>query len=69
MYKPFKPHPALLPHRVPAVRKWDDASFRLPGAIAAERVGVSIILGGKPGTTLPENAPNNGSAWTISPSN
>jgi hypothetical protein len=48
LYKPFKPHPALLPVRVPAVRKWDDATFRLPG---------------------PSPRPNNGSAWTISPSN
>ena len=31
----FEPHPALLPHWVPTVRKCDDASFRLPGAIAA----------------------------------
>src|SRR5882672_11757064 len=31
LYKPFKPHSALLPHPVPAVRKRHDASFRLPG--------------------------------------
>jgi branched-chain amino acid transport system permease protein len=31
LYKTFKSHLLLLPHRVPAVRKPDDASFRLPG--------------------------------------
>src|ERR1700737_2036315 len=31
MYKRLKPHSALLPHRVPTVRKRDNASFRLPG--------------------------------------
>jgi branched-chain amino acid transport system permease protein len=44
LYKPFEPHPALLPPRVPTVRKCDDASFRLPGAIAAEFVEASIFL-------------------------
>jgi hypothetical protein len=36
LYKTLQPHVALLPPRVPTVRKWNDASFRLPGAIAAE---------------------------------
>ena len=31
LYKRFKPHPALLPHPVPTVKKRADASFRLPG--------------------------------------
>jgi hypothetical protein len=31
LYKTSKPRAALLPPRVPTVRKWDDASFRLPG--------------------------------------
>jgi hypothetical protein len=31
MHKPFTPQFVLLPHRVPTVRKRNDASFRLPG--------------------------------------
>src|ERR1700683_2939476 len=31
LYKPFEPHPALLPPPVPAVRKCHDAPFRLAG--------------------------------------
>jgi hypothetical protein len=36
MYNAIQPSLALLPPRVPTVRKWHDATFRLPGAIAAK---------------------------------
>ena len=38
LYKPFKPHSALLPHPVPAVRKRHDASSWAAGALAASRL-------------------------------
>ena len=43
LYKPLKPHLALLPPPVPAVRKWHDASFRLPGPRASPRSRKSVM--------------------------
>jgi hypothetical protein len=66
LYKPFEPRLALLPHRVPAVRKRDVAS----GCRGLRRDLLKWAFSyGKPDSTLPENAPDNGSAWIISPSN
>jgi branched-chain amino acid transport system permease protein len=42
LYKPFKPRAALLPPRVPAVRKRHDASSWAAGALAASRLFIAF---------------------------
>jgi hypothetical protein len=50
LYKPLKPLAALLPHPVPTVRKWHDASFKAAGALAA-----SLSKDGSTWIILPSN--------------
>ena len=44
MYNGLRARLPLLPPRVPTVRKWHDAPFRLPGAIGAQCIEASIFF-------------------------
>jgi hypothetical protein len=69
LYKPFEPRRALLPHRVPTVKKCDDASSRLSGAVAASPSSGAGVFSRQTSFLFAGKGSVNGSAWTISPSN